>query len=107
MAIRSETRGPASLAQYAYHCGSGERVTVGEEIVSFRGEHWTYAGVGRPAGGNSTGRVAVMRDCSDAYDNGHGGRECVHMWHRDGVERTEYFPSVFDLFLGDVNGVEA
>lgn len=99
MAIRSETRGPASLAQYAYHRDSGERVAVGEELDQ---GGWVYRGVDRPAYGNSTGRVGVSRVCPDAVDG-----ECPHMWHRDGVQRREFFPSVFGLYLGDAEGNEA
>lgn len=99
MATRSDMRGPASLAQYAYHRESGERVERGE-VMDHDG--WVYVGVDRPAYGNSSGRVAVVRPCPDAVDG-----ECVHMWHRGGVERREFFPSVFGLYLGDVDGNEA
>lgn len=100
--------------QYAWATGmDGERAPLGralvrgDKIYSFRGEEFTFEGVDRPAYGNSSGRVAVSRPCADAYDNGHGGLECVHMWHRDGIERMDYFPSVFGLYLGDAEGNEA
>lgn len=79
----------------------------GDKVVSFRGEEFTFEGVDRYAYGSSEGRVAVSRRCSQAYDNGHGGTECPHIWHRDGIDRQEYFPSVFGLYLGDAHGVKA
>lgn len=83
------------------------RLQRGDSITSFRGEQWFYEGVETPAYGNSEGRVAVSRECPDTYDNGNGGRECVHMWHREGIERTAYYPSVFGLYLADDKGCEA
>ncbi len=79
----------------------------GDKVVSFRGEEYAFEGVARPAQGNSTGRVAVSRECPDAYDNGRGGIDCPHMWHVAAIERDDYFPSVFSLYLGDENGVKA
>lgn len=98
--------------QYAYRRPEDDKSEIlalvpGDQVTSFRGEHWTFEGVARPAYGNSSGRVAVSRLCPDSYENGHGGRECVHMWHRDGIDREEFFPSVFDLYLGDRAGNEA
>lgn len=82
----------------------------GDVVTDFRGSDWFFAGVSREAQGNSTGRVMVRRTCPDAYDRSPslgGGKECTHMWHPGGVETQEYFPSVFDLYLGDENGVKA
>lgn len=96
--------------QYAWRVNplpGQDHVINGETVISFRGESFTFEGVSRGAYGNSSGRVAVSRLCADAYDNGHGGHDCVHMWHREGIERDDFFPSVFDLYLGDENGVEA
>lgn len=87
--------------QYAYRRDTNERVEPGTLVESFRGETWTFDGVSRLANGNSTGRVAVSAACGD------GITPCAHMWHRDGIERAEYYPSVFDLYLGDAKGVEA
>jgi hypothetical protein len=100
-------------AQYAWAHLEGEKAVThrplqtGDAVYDRDGQPWTFLSVSRKAVGNSTGRVAVSRPCADAYDNGHGGRECVHMWHRDGIERSEYFPSVFGLYLGLANGEEA
>ena len=79
----------------------------GDVVTSFRGEDFTFEGVSRPAYGNSSGRVAVSRVCPDAYTNENGVRECPHMWHRGGIDRQEFFPSVFGLYLGDAEGNEA
>ena len=83
------------------------RLQRGDSLTSSWGEQWFFEGVSQPARGNSSGRVAVSKECSDAYDNGYGGRECVHMWHRNGIERMDYYPSVFELYLGDAEGNEA
>lgn len=104
--------------QYAYRVSARElpandRPTPlhkGDVVTSFRGEDWSFGSVSRPAYGNSTGRVSVYRDCPDSYDRSPsqgGGRECVHMWHPGGVDVQEYFPSVFDLYLGTESGEEA
>ena len=82
------------------------RLQDGDSLTSFRGEQWFFVRVSRPAQGNSTGRVTVKRDCPNAYRTMCGARECVHMWHHGGVETTEYFPSVFGLYLGDAEGNE-
>jgi hypothetical protein len=86
---------------------SGRHLMTGDTVYSFRGEEWTFESVSRGAYGSSSGRVAVSRPCPDAYDTSGGGRECVHMWHRYGIDRAEYFPSVFGLYLGDAEGNEA
>lgn len=98
--------------QYAYRVSplpGQTHVINGEPVISFRGETWTFVRVSRPAVGNSSGRILVRRPCPDAYDRSPsqgGGRECVHMWHPGGVETGEYFPHVFDLYLGDESGRE-
>lgn len=79
----------------------------GEAVVSFRGDSWTYTGVARKAYGNSEGRVSVQRRCPDAVDVPGGDPVCTHMWHYGGVEKREFFPSVFGLHLGTENGEEA
>ncbi len=79
----------------------------GDSITSFRGVQWFYEGVETPAQGNSEGRVAVSRECSDSYATGYGGRDCPHIWHHGGQERTSYYPSVFGLYLGTADGSEA
>ena len=83
--------------QYAYDVTTGRQITQGDLLQGSRDETWTFEGVGRPAEGNSTGRVAVSAACED----------CDHFWHRDGIEQREFFPSVFGLYLGDANGVKA
>lgn len=72
-------------------------VTAGDTVTSFHGEEWTFVAVSRPAQGSSTGRVRVRRDCPD----------CDHYWHTGDVEYAEFFPGVFDLYLGDQYGMEA
>lgn len=103
--------------QYAFRVSSRELpgtpkavpLQPGDTVVSFRGEAWTFEGVARKAYGSSTGRVAVTRRCPDAYTTLVEGDvwECPHMWHRDGMDRQELFPSVFNLYLGTENGDEA
>jgi len=83
--------------QYAFHADTHERVEKGALVQSFRDETWTFEGVSRPAGGNSTGRVAVSAACPD----------CDHHWHRDGIDRQDFLPSVFDLYLGYEDGTKA
>lgn len=99
------------LPQYAFRVSARELpendhavpLHRGDVVTSFRGEDYTFEGVTRPAYGNSSGRVVVSRPCPEAYDTD-GGRTCPHMWHRDGIERREYFPAVFDLYLGTLTG---
>lgn len=87
--------------QFAFHDGTGRMVQKGDLIESFRGETWTFESASRPAEGNSTGRVLVSAACGD------GVTPCAHMWHTDGIERREFFPSVFRLYLGTEDGSEA
>lgn len=92
--------------QHAYREGSDIQLVPGQLVTSFRGERWEFAGVSRQAQGASTGRVAVQRLCPSAYHVGTGdAHECPHMWHRNGMERSEYFPSVFNLYLSTEAGV--
>jgi hypothetical protein len=86
--------------QYAYTRDTGERVEPGALLES-RGETWTFESVSRQAYGNSTGRVLVSAACGD------GLTPCAHAWHIDGIERREFFPHVFNLYLGLENGEEA
>lgn len=88
-------------------------VHTGELVTSFRGDEWTLEGVSRPAVGNSEGRIALERICPDARQGArYDGRsraviECPHMWHRNGIERREFYPSAFNLYLGTEDGGEA
>lgn len=90
------------FGQYAYDANTHHRVERGDLVESFRGETWTFEGVDRPAYGNSEGRVAVSAAC-DAGSDG----QCPHTWHRDGIERREFYPSVFGLYLADASGEPA
>lgn len=80
------------MNQHAYRA-DGTRVLAGDLINDFRGETWTFEGVSREAEGNSEGRVAVSAACEDV--------PCRHTWHRDGIERRDFYPSVFELSLRD------
>jgi hypothetical protein len=88
---------------------SAERFPLvrGQAVTSGRGESWFFGGVSRGAYGNSSGRVRVYRTCPDAYTASSGAQDCPHMWHRNGIDVQEYFPSVFGLYLGDAEGNEA
>lgn len=89
--------------QYAFDRDNPSRpIEAGDILTSGGGEQWAFECVSRPAAGHSTGRVTLYRQCPDAR---HG--ECPHFWHRNGVEEREFFPSVFDLFLGLADGTEA
>lgn len=90
--------------QYAYTRevpgqSGGIRLQAGDTLHGSRGETWSFDRVSRPAYGNSTGRVQVSRPCTN-HDDTPG-----HFWC-SGVETREFFPSVFNLYLGDANGVE-
>jgi hypothetical protein len=93
--------------QYAYtreipgHQTGGIRVQEGDLLHDSRGETWTFESVSRQAYGNSTGRVLVSAACGD------GLTPCAHAWHINGIERREFFPHVFNLYLGLENGEEA
>lgn len=69
--------------------GSGLLYVVGRgsRRLNFRGEEWTLEGVSRAPEGSSTGSIEVSRPCID----------CDHYWHADGIERGEYYPSVFSV----------
>lgn len=84
----------SDTTQHAYRTGTDEIVLPGALVESFRGETWTFEGIAREAHGNSSGRVRVSAACE-----GSNGLHCTHMWHRDGIEVREVFPSVFDLYL--------
>lgn len=75
------------------------RVEPGTLVNSFRGETWTFERVSRKAYGNSTGRILVSAACDDVV--------CRHSWHKDGIVEREFYPSVFDLYLGTADGTEA
>lgn len=98
-------------AQYAYTREGNKRVRLNTILTSFRGEEWMFKGIARQAYGNSSGRVSMARPCPDAYET--GGHtpstmlDCPHMWHRNGIEKSEFSPSVFELYLGLENGEEA
>lgn len=90
------------MTQYAFRIPEDDKselfpLVKGDLVESFRGETWTFEGVSREARGNSSGRVLVSAACED----------CTHPWHRDGIERREFFPSVFDLYLGNEKGEKA
>jgi hypothetical protein len=99
--------------QYAWAHLEGEQAVShralvrGDVVYSVGGEPWYFGSVSRPAYGNSSGRVSVYRTCPDAYTTSNGSQECVHVWHRNGIDTQEYFPSVFGLYLGDAEGNEA
>jgi hypothetical protein len=97
--------------QYAWTRPEGGMANVrlqqGDSVVSFRGEQWFFEGVSQHAVGNSAGRVSVSRLCADAYTTSNGQQDCPHMWHRNGIERQDFFPSVFGLYLGNAEGAEA
>lgn len=89
--------------QYAWRKSSlpgQDHVIEGEPVISFRGDTYTYIGVSRKAYGNSTGRVLVTRPCSHDDHTSPGLSWCK------GEDRREFFPSVFDLYLGDAEGNE-
>lgn len=91
--------------QYAYTRevpgqSGGIRLQAGDLLHGSRGDTWTFDRVSRPAYGNSTGRVQVSAACGD------GITPCTHRWHPDGIETREFFPSVFNLYLGDAEGNE-
>lgn len=83
--------------QYAYRRDTGERVERGALLQGARDETWTFEGVSRKAYGHSTGRVLVSAACED----------CTHSWHVDGIEKREFFPHVFGLYLGLADGTQA
>lgn len=89
--------------QYAFDRTSGNQVFPGQTIQSSRDETWTFERVSRKAYGNSTGRVLVSAACEG--EQGYG--DCEHSWHKNGIETREFFPSVFDLYLGLADGTEA
>lgn len=72
----------------------------GDVLHDGRGGIWFFDRISRPAYGHSTGRVQVHRACQN-HTSGPG-----HFWC-NGTETREFFPSVFDLYLGDCDGVEA
>lgn len=95
--------------QYAWRVNplpGQDHVISGETLISFRGETWVFKGVSRKAYGNSTGRVLVERFCPGGHAVGFGW-ECSHFWHENGIETREFFPSVFELYLGTEDGTEA
>ncbi len=76
----------------------------GDPVVSFRGDDYVYEGIASYAGGGSSGRVCVTRQCAE-YDPEAG--ECSHHWHREGIERNYFFPFVVGLYLGTEDGTPA
>ena len=102
-------------AQYAYKVSAQELsphdsprpVQRDQLVTSFRGEDWFFKGVSRKAYGSSEGRISVSRTCPDAYTTSNGQQDCPHMWHVNGVDTQEYYPSVFGLYLGLENGEDA
>lgn len=94
------------FGQFAYDAETHERIQRNQVVTSFRGDEWIFKGVDRPAYGNSSGRVAVSRTCPDAYTTSGGAQECPHMWHRNGIDREEFFPSVFGLYLAEPGEIE-
>jgi len=91
--------------QYAYTRAGNIRVSPGT-LLGEPGEQWVFKSVSRKAYGSSSGRVLVERFCPDGHAVGLGW-ECSHSWHENGIETREFFPSVFDLYLGTEDGTEA
>lgn len=92
------------MTQYAFRIPEDDKselfpLVKGDLVESSKGKTWTFESVSREAHGNSSGRVLVSAACDDSE-----GGYCHHLWHRDGIEQREFFPSVFDLYLGDEKG---
>ena len=81
--------------QFAYNKSTGKRVHDGDLVLDGTGQPWRFERVSRDAEGSSTGRVLVSRVCGDVDEYG----ECSHFWHHNGRQVSEYFPTVFSLYL--------
>lgn len=68
---------------------TGEVIDPGTDVETFRGETWRFECISRTPDGASTGRVLLSAACEG----------CTHAWHRDGIERREFFPSVVDATI--------
>jgi hypothetical protein len=95
------------MTQYAFRRPEDDKselfpLVKGDLVHDHRGDTWTFEAVSREAYGNSSGRVLVSAACEDS-----NGGYCHHLWHKDGMETREFFPHVFDLYLGYANGDQA
>lgn len=69
----------------------GVEIEPGHALHDGRGEAWSYVSVTRLPEGNSTGRIFVERECGHVKEDG----DCEGAYWCQGMERREFFPSVF------------
>lgn len=69
---------------------TGNEISPGDRVTTFRGEEYTLSMISRPAEGNSTGRVIITRPCE------HSEADHKELWWCRGADAPEVFPFVIN-----------